>query len=66
MIPFNVKGLRALLRDRDAGRVTIKKRGVTIDADQLRRQLRLSGSQEVTIVLTRLRQTQVALVVTPF
>ncbi|KNX37935.1 class I SAM-dependent methyltransferase [Luteipulveratus halotolerans] len=66
VIPFNVKGLRALLRDRDAGRVTIKKRGVTIDADQLRRQLRLTGNQEVTIVLTRLRQTQVALVVTPF
>ncbi|MDF8263170.1 class I SAM-dependent methyltransferase [Luteipulveratus flavus] len=66
VIPYNVKGLRALLRDRDAGRVTIKKRGVSIDADQLRRQLRLSGSQEVTVVLTRLRQAQVALVVTPF
>ncbi|AKU18783.1 class I SAM-dependent methyltransferase [Luteipulveratus mongoliensis] len=66
VLPYNVKGLRALLRDRRAGRVTIKKRGVSVDADQLRRQLRLSGDQTVTIVVTRLRTTQVVLVVTPF
>lgn len=62
-MPLNVKALRAWLRDRDVGRVTIKKRGVTLDADELRRQLRLSGSVEMTLVLTRVRNHQVCLVV---
>lgn len=64
-MPFNVKGLRAWMRDRQIGRVTIKKRGVSIDADQLRRQLRLHGDAEVTIVLTRVAHRQVVLVVQP-
>jgi len=64
-MPFNVKALRAWLRDRDVGRVTIKKRGVTVDADALRRQLRLSGSVEMTLVLTRVKNHQVCLVVRP-
>jgi THUMP domain-like len=64
-MPFNVKALRAWLRDRDVGRVTIKKRGVALDADALRRQLRLSGSVEMTLVLTRVKNQQVCLVVRP-
>jgi hypothetical protein len=64
-MPLNVKALRAWLRDRDVGRVTIKKRGVTVDADALRRQLRLSGSAEMTLVLTRVAGQQVCLVVRP-
>jgi hypothetical protein len=62
-MPLNVKALRAWLRDRDVGRVTIKKRGVTLDADALRRQLRLCGSEEMTLVLTRIKNQQVCLVV---
>jgi hypothetical protein len=64
-MPLNVKALRAWLRDRDVGRVTIKKRGVTLDADTVRRQLRLSGSVEMTLVLTRIAGHQVCLVVRP-
>jgi hypothetical protein len=64
-MPLNVKALRAWLRDRDVGRVTIKKRGVTVDADGLRRQLRLSGSVEMTLVITRVRDHPVCLVVRP-
>jgi len=64
-MPLNVKALRAWLRDRDVGRVTIKKRGVALDADELRRQLRLSGSVEMTLVLTRVKNQQVCLVVRP-
>lgn len=62
-MPLNVKALRAWLRDRDVGRVTIKKRGVVLDADALRRQLRLSGSVEMTLVVTRIAGHQVCLVV---
>ncbi len=64
-MPLNVKALRAWLRDRDVGRVTIKKRGVALNADELRRQLRLSGSVEMTLVLTRVKNQQVCLVVRP-
>jgi hypothetical protein len=64
-MPLNVKALRAWLRERDVGRVTIKKRGVALDADELRRQLRLSGSVEMTLVLTRVKNQQVCLVVRP-
>ena len=64
-MPLNVKALRTWLRNSDVGRVTIKKRGVTVDADALRRQLRLSGSAEMTLVLTRITGHQVCLVVRP-
>jgi len=62
-MPLNVKALRAWLRDRDVGRITIKKRGITLDADALRHQLRLSGSTEMTLVLTRVAGQQVCMVV---
>ncbi len=66
-MPFNVKALRAWLRDHQAGRVTIKKRGVGIDADRLRTQLRLDGDPaiEAILVLSRVRGRQVALLVRP-
>jgi hypothetical protein len=66
-MPFNVKGLRSWLRDHGYDRLTIKKRGVAVDADLLRRQLRLppKGTSEAIVVLTRVRSNQVALVVRP-
>lgn len=62
---FGLKRLRAYLRDRDVGRVTIKKRGTAVVPDQLRQQLGLKGSQEATIVLTRLAGKQSVIVVEP-
>ncbi|WP_245553590.1 class I SAM-dependent methyltransferase [Demetria terragena] len=62
-MPFNTKRLRAVLRDRGVGTLTIKKRGVSIDPQALRRQLRLSGDLEATVVLTRVGSVQVALLV---
>ncbi|HET7303741.1 MAG TPA: class I SAM-dependent methyltransferase [Segeticoccus sp.] len=64
-LPLNVKGLRALLRDRGIGRLTIKKRGVSVEPEQLRRQLRLRGDAEATIVLSRVQGRPVVLVVHP-
>jgi hypothetical protein len=52
-MPFHLKPLRAALRDRRVGTLTIKKRGSSVDPVQLRRQLRLSGGTEGTIALTR-------------
>lgn len=62
---FGLKRLRAYLRDRDVGRVTIKKRGTAVVPDQLRQQLGLKGTQEATIVLTRLAGKQSVVVVEP-
>ncbi len=64
-LPWNVKAVRGWLRDRSVGRLTIKKRGVSLDPDVVRRQLRLSGDGEATLVLTRVAGQAYALVVDP-
>jgi hypothetical protein len=64
--PFQLKALRTWLRDREVGRLTIKKRGTAVEPDQLRRQLRLSGDNEATIVLTRVAGQGTCLLVRPF
>lgn len=53
VLPFSLKRLRALLRARDVGAVTIKKRGSAVDVERLRRDLRLSGGSGAVLVLTR-------------
>ncbi|WP_017582506.1 class I SAM-dependent methyltransferase [Nocardiopsis valliformis] len=52
--PFSLKRLRAAVRTRKAGTVTIKKRGSAVDTEKLRRELRASGPESVTVVLTRI------------
>ena len=63
VFPFQLKTLRTWLRDRGVGRITIKKRGTAVEPEQLRRQLRLTGDQEATIVLTRVAGRQSVLAV---
>lgn len=65
VLPFHLKTLRTLLRDRGVGRLTIKKRGSAVDPEVLRRQLRLRGPAEATIVLTRVAGQPSVLVVRP-
>lgn len=66
-MPLSTKRLARWLRDQGHDRVTVKKRGVTLDADTLRRQLKMTGrgkgGSEATLVLTRVGGSQVALVV---
>ncbi|MDN5790702.1 MAG: class I SAM-dependent methyltransferase [Micrococcales bacterium] len=68
-LPLSAKPLARWLREHGHDRVTIKKRGVTIDADVLRRQLKMTGhgkgGSEATLVLTRVGGRQAALVVIP-
>lgn len=64
-IPFGLKRLRTYLRERDVGRLTIKKRGTAVVPEQLRAQLDLHGTAEATIVLTRLAGSQVVMLVEP-
>jgi hypothetical protein len=62
-LPFGLKPLRERLRAHDAGPLVVKKRGTAVEPDVLRRQLKLTGSREVTVVLTRSAGRQVAIVV---
>ncbi|WP_347595983.1 class I SAM-dependent methyltransferase [Streptomyces sp. B6B3] len=64
-LPFNVKRLRALLRERDVGTVTIKKRGSAVTPEALRAKLRLAGAKSVTIILTRVADTPTMLLAQP-
>lgn len=54
VLPFGLKRLRSAVRDLGAGTVTIKKRGSAVDTEKLRRDLRASGPESVTVVLTRI------------
>ena len=65
-LPFREKPLRAALRARGIGTLTIKKRGVDVSPEQLRKRLALHGEDEATLVLTRARGEGVALLVKPF
>ncbi|RJK92652.1 class I SAM-dependent methyltransferase [Vallicoccus soli] len=64
-LPFQLKRLRAALRARDVGTVVVKKRGSALEPEQLRRQLRLTGSGTATVVLTRVAGEPWALVARP-
>ena len=64
-VPFREKPLRAALRERGIGRLTIKKRGVSVVPDELRKRLSLKGDEESTLVLTRVAGKGTALLVEP-
>jgi hypothetical protein len=65
VMPFNLKKLKAYLRERGVGRLTVKKRGTAVTPEQLRAQLALSGDAAATVVLTRVDGRQHVLVVEP-
>ncbi len=53
-LPYGLKPLRAAMRAHDIGVLEIRKRGLNIDPDRLRRELKLSGRTSATLVLTRI------------
>jgi len=65
VLPFGLRALRERLRAHDAGPLVVKKRGTAVLPEELRRRLHLTGSREVTVVLTRQAGRQVALIVRP-
>lgn len=64
-LPLHVKTLRSQLRAAGVGRVTIKKRDIDLDADQLRRELKLKGHASAMLVLATVSGTRMALIVEP-
>ncbi|WP_110945651.1 class I SAM-dependent methyltransferase [Streptomyces avicenniae] len=53
VLPFNEKRLRALLRERGVGTVTVKKRGSALTPEELLRRLKPRGEGSATVFLTR-------------
>ncbi|MEU9447376.1 class I SAM-dependent methyltransferase [Streptomyces sp. NPDC048277] len=54
-LPFNVKKLKALLREREVGALTVKKRGSAVEPEELRRKAlpKPQGRNTATVFLTR-------------
>jgi hypothetical protein len=64
-LPFQLKNLRATLRERNVGPVTVKKRGSPITPDELIQDLRLDGEEEKTIFLTQMQGKPIVVIAKP-
>ena len=51
VLPLDLKRLRRIVTGRGLGRLEIKKRGVPVEPEQLRRRLRLRGPAEATLLV---------------
>ncbi len=61
VLPLQVRKLAPLLRERSIGRLEIKKRGVDVDPEKLRRDLKLRGDAAATLLITRVAARQTAI-----
>nr|WP_307710454.1 methyltransferase domain-containing protein [Streptomyces sp. V1I6] len=52
-LPFNLKKLKALLRERGIGNLTVKKRGSAVEPEEVRRKVKPQGPNAATVFLTR-------------
>ncbi|MGW0731013.1 class I SAM-dependent methyltransferase [Streptomyces sp. NPDC002851] len=62
---FNMKKLKALLREREVGVLTVKKRGSAVEPEELRRKMKLAGPHSATVFLTRVAGAPTVLVGRP-
>ncbi len=72
VMPFNVKALKAWVKDNGIGVLDIKKRGISVTPEELRKQLlpggrsaRNAAKDTATLVLTRIGEERVAISVQP-
>ena len=64
-LPLQEKAIRQHLTQQDIGKVEIKKRGVDIDPELLRKKLKLRGSGAATLIATKVGGARKALVCEP-
>ncbi|GIG89585.1 THUMP-like domain-containing protein [Plantactinospora endophytica] len=64
-MPFSLKRLRARLRELRVGRAEILKRGSALEPERLRRDLRLAGTEGISLVLTRVADAPTVLLCRP-
>ncbi|MDX3457871.1 methyltransferase domain-containing protein [Streptomyces sp. ME02-8801-2C] len=60
-LPFGVKKLKALLREREVGVLTVKKRGSAVEPEELRKMVKPRGANSATVFLTRVAGAPVML-----
>ncbi|HKJ28147.1 MAG TPA: hypothetical protein VJ965_10940, partial [Anaerolineales bacterium] len=60
---FSLKRLRELLRERNVGSVTIKKRGSPLVPDELAAQLKLEGDEHQNLFLTHMQGEHIVVLV---
>ncbi|MCZ2523881.1 THUMP-like domain-containing protein [Streptomyces sp. HB2AG] len=65
VLPFNLKRLKALLRERGVGVLTVKKRGSAVEPEEVRRRVRPQGPNAATVLLTRVAGAPTMLVGRP-
>lgn len=65
VLPLDEKQIRKYLADREIGIVEIKKRGVDVTPEELRKRLHLKGTGAATLILTKLGDARKTLVVKP-
>ncbi|MFG2119055.1 methyltransferase domain-containing protein [Streptomyces sp. NPDC048710] len=65
LLPFNVKKLKALLREREVGTLTVKKRGSAVEPEELRRKVKPQGPGSATVFLTRVAGAPTMLIGAP-
>jgi hypothetical protein len=61
VLPFRLKPLKSLLRERGIGNLEIKKRGVEHDPAEIRRQLQLRGDLSATLLIARVDKRVLAI-----
>ena len=61
-IPFQLKRLRAAMRERNVGRVTVKKRGSPLVPEELIHDLRLEGEEEKIVFLTQMKGKPIVII----
>ncbi|WP_406453788.1 class I SAM-dependent methyltransferase [Streptomyces sp. NBC_00876] len=64
-LPFSTKRLKALLRERKVGVLTVKKRGSGVEPEELRRKMKLQGPNAATVFLTRVADVPTMLIGRP-
>ena len=64
-IPFNLKRLEKVLRERNVGVLTVKKRGFPMLPEEVIAKLRLDGNESAIVILTREQGRHTAYIVEP-
>jgi SAM-dependent methyltransferase len=62
VFPFRLPALKSYLRERQIGRLEIKKRGVDLDPAELRRKLAPRGDESATLIVGRIDKRIIAIV----
>lgn len=63
-MPFHLKKLRAYLRERNVGRVTVKKRGFAMTPEEIIPRLKLKGHESRMLIFTRYQEQPVVIICT--